>query len=59
MEDSNAESDVPEGPRIDKARILELFNELDKNQDGKIDAQEIRERLLEQGIDPNIAEVLK
>lgn len=51
-------SDVPEPPKIDRERIEKLFKQLDINNDGRLDVHEIRRRLEQQGIDPNIAEVI-
>lgn len=56
--DGAEEVQAPRFSRLDKTHIVELFKQLDQNEDGKIDVQEIRNRLTEQGIDPNVAEVI-
>ena len=55
IEDNN---EVPEPPEVDRERIEKLFKQLDVNNDGRLDVHEISRRLEQQGIDPNIAEVM-
>lgn len=50
---------IPQAPLTDKERIIALFRQLDVNDDGRIDVQEIRKRLMQQGMDPSVAEVCK
>ena len=55
IEDNN---EIPEPPEVDRERIEKLFKQLDVNNDGRLDVHEISRRLEQQGIDPNIAEVM-
>ncbi|XP_019850971.1 PREDICTED: calcium-binding mitochondrial carrier protein SCaMC-3-like [Amphimedon queenslandica] len=49
---------LPQVPLTDKERIIALFRQLDVNDDGRIDVQEIRKRLRQQGMDPSVAETV-
>lgn len=56
-QERDTEEDLPQVPLTDKERIFALFRQLDENEDGRVDVQEIRRRLMKQGIDPSVAEV--
>ena len=56
-EKGKEEAGVPQVSLTDKERIVALFKQLDVNHDGRIDVQEIRKRLMQQGMDPSVAEV--
>ena len=56
-QERETEEDLPQVPLTDKERIFALFRQLDENEDGRVDVQEIRRRLMKQGIDPSVAEV--
>lgn len=56
-QERETEEDLPQVPLTDKERIFALFRQLDENEDGRVDVQEIRSRLMKQGIDPSVAEV--
>ena len=56
-QERDTEEELPQVPLTDKERIFALFRQLDENEDGRVDVQEIRRRLMKQGIDPSVAEV--